>query len=143
MSDDSWNQHSTQRVESENIVQVCVMCPHACTLTYIHTHTRIHTHENAFKYIDLSSLCSHSVPWLGEGLSMLLPHLPILCYPCYPFSSHSSLCHLARHKCSVKHIHTGACIHACTHTYTVHTCMHTQTHACTHTLTYTLTLTHT
>ena len=28
-----------------------------------------------------SSLCSHSVLWLGEGLSMLLPHLPILCYP--------------------------------------------------------------
>ena len=24
------------------------------------------------------SLCCHSVPWLGEGLSMLLPHLPIL-----------------------------------------------------------------
>ena len=28
-----------------------------------------------------SLLCSHSVPWLGEGLSMLLPHLPILRYP--------------------------------------------------------------
>ena len=28
-----------------------------------------------------SSLCSHSAPWLGEGFSMLLPHLPILRYP--------------------------------------------------------------
>ncbi len=26
-------------------------------------------------------LCSHSVPWLDEGPSMLLPHLPILHYP--------------------------------------------------------------
>ena len=29
----------------------------------------------------ISSLCSHGVPWLGECLSMLLPHLPILRYP--------------------------------------------------------------
>ena len=28
-----------------------------------------------------SSLCNYSVPWLGEGLSMLLPYLPILRYP--------------------------------------------------------------
>ena len=28
-----------------------------------------------------SSLCSHSIPWLGEGLSMQLPHLPIFRYP--------------------------------------------------------------
>ena len=28
-----------------------------------------------------SSLCSYSVPWLCEGLRMLLPHLPILRYP--------------------------------------------------------------
>ena len=28
-----------------------------------------------------SPLCSRSVPWLGEGLCMLLPHLPILRYP--------------------------------------------------------------
>ena len=28
-----------------------------------------------------SSLCNHGVPWLGEGLSMLLLHLPILRYP--------------------------------------------------------------
>ena len=31
----------------------------------------------------LSSLSNHSVPWLGEGLSLLLPHLPILRYHTY------------------------------------------------------------
>ena len=29
----------------------------------------------------IASLCSHSVPLLGEGLSMLVPHLPSLRYP--------------------------------------------------------------
>ena len=32
-------------------------------------------------FVSSSSLCSRSVPWLGEGLSILLPHLPILRYP--------------------------------------------------------------
>ena len=60
--------------------------------TYTHARTHTHTHARAYirtNFIDLylynitssSSLCSHSVPWLGEGLSMLLPHLPVLRYP--------------------------------------------------------------
>ena len=48
-------------------------------------------------YIYISSLCNHIVPWLVEGLSMLLPHLPILCYPlpdCTRPVSRSRLVHL-------------------------------------------------
>ena len=32
---------------------------------------------------NIVSICSHSVLWLGEGLSILLPHPPISCaiYP--------------------------------------------------------------
>ena len=48
-------------------------------------HICIYIHIYIYIYIYISSasssLCSHSVPWLGEGLSMLLPHLPILRYP--------------------------------------------------------------
>ena len=42
-----------------------------------------HLEEDAiiFLFLSASSLCSCSVPWLREGLSMLFPHLPILRYP--------------------------------------------------------------
>ena len=42
--------------------------------------TKIASKQN-FIHSSSSSLCSCSVPWLGKGLSMLLPHVPILRYP--------------------------------------------------------------
>ena len=46
---------------------------YTCTLTHACAYVRTHATP--------SSSCSHSDPWLGESLSMLLPHLPILRYP--------------------------------------------------------------
>ena len=40
-----------------------------------------HMQGGCLRHHQSPSLCSRSVPWLGEGLSMLLPHLPILRYP--------------------------------------------------------------
>ena len=40
-----------------------------------------HHHHPSTSPLSSSSLCSHNVPWMDEGLSMLLPHLPILSYP--------------------------------------------------------------